>query len=202
MGDLHREKVWDPVTRLWHWVLVIAVSLGWYFGEFMSFTTIQWHFYCGYTILGLVVFRIIYGFIGPAPIRFGALLVSPREIARYLKTVTRREPSGTRGHNPLGSLSVLAMIALLLAQASSGLFLESDDYFEAAPLAGFVSDAVSDPLTWWHKLMAKVILAVVALHVAAIFFYLVWKKENLIKPMITGWKLIRPRAADQHGSAE
>lgn len=202
MADLHREKIWDPVTRLWHWTLVIAVSLGWYFGEFMSFTTIQWHFYCGYTILGLVVFRILYGFVGPAPIRLRALLFSPRAIARYLKTVSRREPSGTRGHNPLGSLSVLAMIVLLLAQASSGLFLESDDYFEAAPLARYVSDAVSDPLTWWHKLMAKVILAVVALHVTAIFFYLGWKKENLIRPMITGWKFVRPQSTDGSRRAE
>lgn len=196
MGDLHREKIWDPVTRLWHWALVIAVGLGWYFGEFMSFTTIQWHFYCGFTILGLVVFRILYGLVGPAPIRFRALLSSPADIARYAKTVMRREPSGTRGHNPLGSLSVLAMIVLLLAQASSGLFLESDDYFESAPLAQFVSNDVSDRLTWWHKRIAKAILAVVVLHVAAIFFYLVWKKENLIRPMITGWKNVRARGDD------
>lgn len=202
MAELHREKIWDPVTRLWHWALVIAVSLGWYFGEFMSFTTVQWHFYCGYTILGLVVFRIIYGFVGPAPIRFRALLSSPRDTARYAKTITLRQPSGTRGHNPLGSLSVLAMIALLLTQASTGLFLESEDYFEAAPLAHFVSDAVSDPLTWWHKLMAKVILAVVVLHVAAIFFYLIWKKENLIRPMITGWKFVKPRGTDSQGNTE
>lgn len=191
MQALRREKIWDPVTRLWHWVLAIAVGLGWYFGEFMSFTTVEWHFYCGYTVLGLVVFRLLYGFVGPAPVRYRALVPTPSGVIAYAKTVGRREPSGTPGHNPLGSLAVIAMLALLLAQAGSGLFLESDDYFESAPLARYVSDAVSDPLTWWHKLMSKVILAIVVLHVSAIFFYLLWKKENLIRPMVTGWKWVK-----------
>ena len=191
MGDLVRAKIWDPVTRVWHWALVAAVSLGWSFGEFMKFSTIQWHFYCGYTVLGLIIFRLLWGFVGPRPVRYAALLPAPRKLLAYLKEIHKREPSGSPGHNPLGSLSVIAMLVLLAAQASSGLFIESDDFFESAPLAHLVSDAVSDRLTWWHKLMAKLILAVVVLHVAAIFFYLLWKKENLIRPMITGWKWIK-----------
>ncbi len=109
----------------------------------------------------------------------------------YLKKVGNREPSGSSGHNPLGVLSVIAMILLLTAQVSSGLFIVSDDYFESAPLAYLVSDAASNRLTWWHHLLSKFILVVVGLHVAAIFYYLIWKKENLIKPMITGWKWVK-----------
>jgi cytochrome b len=89
---------------------------------------------------------------------------------------------------------VIAILLLLTAQAGSGLFLVSDDYFESAPLAHLVSEAVNNRLTWWHKLLSKFVLGIVGLHVAAIFFYLVWKKENLIMPMISGWKWVKPSA--------
>ena len=191
MSDLHRVKIWDPVTRLWHWALAIVVVLGWSFGKFMSFSTIQWHFYCGYTIIGLLIFRYLWGFAGPAPVRYRALFPTPARTFAYLKSIGDRNPSGAPGHNPLGSLSVIAMILFLTAQATSGLFIVSDDFFESGPLAHLVSDAVSNRLTWWHKLISKFILVVVGLHVAAIFYYLLWKKENLIKPMITGWKWVK-----------
>ncbi len=188
---MHRVKIWDPVTRLWHWALAIVVVMGWSFGKFMSFSTIQWHFYCGYAIIGLLVFRYLWGFTGPKPVRYRALIPTPSGTFAYLKDIGKRKPSGTPGHNPLGSLSIIVMILLLSAQAASGLFIVSDDFFESAPLAHLVSDAVSNRLTWWHKLLSKYILAIVGLHVAAILFYLLWKKENLIKPMITGWKWVR-----------
>lgn len=191
MTDLHREKIWDPVTRLWHWLFATVVVVGWSLGKFMSFSTVQWHFYCGYTILGLLIFRYLWGFVGPTPIRYRALVPKPAEAFAYLKGFTSRHPSGTPGHNPLGSLSVIAMMLLLTGQASSGLFIVSDDYFESGPLSYLVSDAVSNRLTWWHHLLSKFILVIVGLHVAAIFYYLLWKKENLIKPMITGWKWVK-----------
>ena len=191
MGQLKREKIWDPVTRLWHWVLVAAVGCGWSFGQYMSFRNVQWHFYCGYTILALIVFRLVWGMLGPAPIRLRALIPTPKNLYTYILTLGRREPSGTRGHNPLGALSVLAMLVLLGAQASIGLFIVSDDFFEYGPLSHLVSDAVSNRLTWWHKLLAKLILAVVVLHVCAIAFYLLWKRENLVTPMFSGWKSVK-----------
>ena len=165
--------------------------LGWSFGKFMSFSTIQWHFYCGYTIIGLLIFRYLWGFAGPAPVRYRALLPTPARTFAYLKEFGKRNPSGSPGHNPLGSLSIIAMILLLTAQATSGLFIVSDDFFESGPLAYLVPDSVSNRLTWWHKLLSKFILVIIGLHVAAIFYYLLWKKENLIKPMITGWKWVR-----------
>ena len=191
MPDLQRVKIWDPVTRLWHWVLVMVVVLGWSFGKFMSFSTVQWHFYCGYTVIGLLLFRYLWGFFGPAPVRYRAFVASPSEIWTYLKAMGLRHPSGTPGHNPLGALSAIAMILLLTAQATSGLFIVSEDFSESGPLAFLVSDTISDRLIWWHRLLSKLILAIVGLHVAAIFFYLFWKKENLIQPMLTGWKWVK-----------
>ena len=72
MQGLVQEKIWDPVTRLWHWVLVLSVGVGWSFGKFMSFDTVQWHFYLGYLTLGLMIFRYLWGFVGPAPVRLVA----------------------------------------------------------------------------------------------------------------------------------
>ena len=191
MAEFHRRKIWDPVVRLWHWILVIVVTTGWCFGEFMSFATIRWHFYCGYAVLGLVAFRIIWGLVGPAPAKLRTWLPSPSAISSYLRGITKREPSGTPGHNPLGALSILAMMTMLTLQAASGLFIESDDLFDEGPLAHLVSGETSDRLHSLHGILATGILAIVALHLAAILFYLVWKKENLIKPMISGWKLVR-----------
>lgn len=191
------DKVWDPVTRLWHWVLALAVGIGWSFGKFMTFDTIQWHFYIGYLILGLMLFRYLWGFIGPEPVTYRAIIPSPRSTIEYLRHIGRREPSGSRGHNPIGSLSVIAMLIVITAQAVTGLFIESDDFFEYGPLAGYVSEATVSRLTWWHHFNADVILILVVLHVVAILFYLLWKKENLIKPMINGWKWVKRDQSDR-----
>lgn len=188
---MQREKIWDPVTRLWHWVLVITLSLGWTLGKFMDFDTIAWHFYLGYGVLGLMAFRILWGVVGPSPIRLWHLLPRPSEVIRYLKTLGRREPSGTAGHNPLGSLSVLAMLLLFIAQGVTGLFAESEDFFEMAPLAQYVSSSMVTRMTWWHHTLSDYVLILVGLHVFAVLFYLVWKRENLIRPMVTGWKWVK-----------
>lgn len=157
----------------------------------MSFDTIQWHFYIGYSILGLLIFRYLWGFVGPQPIRYRALFPGIKETFRYLKSIRQRKPSGTPGHNPVGSLSVIAMVLILTAQATSGLFVESDDFFEYGPMVEYVSEATVYQMTWWHRFIADIILILVITHVAAILFYLLWKKENLIKPMINGWKWVK-----------
>jgi cytochrome b len=191
LQGLTQEKIWDPVTRMWHWILVLSVGVGWSFGKFMSFETIHWHFYLGYLTLGLMVFRYLWGFIGPAPIRYRALLPTPGKLLIYLRHVGQRKPSGTAGHNPLGSLSVILMLLAITAQALTGLFIESDDFFESGPLAGYVTEAMVSRLTWWHHLNADFILILVVLHVSAILFNLIWKRENLITAMITGWKWVK-----------
>ncbi len=194
--QLKREKIWDPVTRLWHWALVLVITVGWSFGKFMSFETVRWHFYLGYAVLALLVFRYLWGFLGPSPIRYRALFPRPRAVLDYLRDLGRREPSGAPGHSPLGALSVIAMLLTITAQAVTGLFIESEDFFEYGPLAGYVSEAFVSRMTWWHHLIADVVLALIVLHVTAILFYLIWKRENLIRPMLTGWKLIKSDRAE------
>ena len=180
------------MIRLWHWIFVAVIATGWGLGKFMAFETIRWHFYLGYCVLGLLLIRILWGFVGPPPVRWRALVPRPRALAAYLRTLGRRQPSGTPGHNPLGSLSVIAMLVAITTQAVTGLFIESEDFFEYGPLAGYVSESVVSRMTWIHKQTADIVLVLVILHVAAIIFYLLWKRENLIKPMLTGWKSIRP----------
>lgn len=189
--ELQREKVWDPVIRIWHWVLALAVVVSWSFGKFMSFDTVEWHFYIGYLILGLLALRVLWGLFGPVPARFSTFLPTPSRIVQYLKTIPRREPSGVRGHNPLGSLAVIAMLLSLTIEGITGLFSDADDFFEEGPLYGKVSDDTADFMNGWHHFFADVILILVVLHVTVIMFYLVWKRENLIKPMISGWKWVK-----------
>jgi cytochrome b len=197
LKDLHREKIWDPVTRLWHWVLALAVVLNWSFGTFMSFDNIEWHFWIGYSILGLMAFRIVYGFVGPKPIRFTSLFPLPAAMFRYIASMFRREPSGSPGHNPLGAIAVVLMILVITAQAVTGLFIESDDFFEYGPLNDTVSSKTVKKLIAWHHFFADIILILVILHIAAVLYYLIWKRENLIKPMINGWKWVRRNKAEE-----
>jgi len=186
-----KQKVWDPLIRVWHWLLVISVVSGWLLGEFRTFSIMQWHMYAGYTTGVLLIVRIVWGLIGPEPVRFSALMVSPTKLRAYLSRVLLPEPSGVLGHNPLGALSVIAMLVLLIAQVSTGLFAEDDGLFFEGPLSSMVSDAWVLKLTSIHHIISGALLAVVILHVSAILFYLLWKKENLVSAMITGWKTVK-----------
>lgn len=192
-GALQREKVWDPLLRLWHWVFAAAVVGNWLLGRFMTFDTVRWHFYGGFFVLGLLALRLVWGLVGPAPARFASFLPTPTGVWRQLRSFFRREPSGTPGHNPLGALSVYAMLLVVLGQAASGLFIESDDFFEAAPLHAAVPRAFARFMSAWHHTLPLLILLLVVLHVVVIFFYLLWKRENLIRPMVDGWKWVRRR---------
>ncbi len=185
------QKIWDPVTRLWHWVFAFSVIANWSMGEFMSFDTVEWHFIMGYFILGLIVLRIVWGIIGPSPIRITTLVASSFGVKAYLKRMMSRQPSGTRGHNPLGSLSIIAMLLVFGAQGMTGLCIETEDFFEEGPLYEYVSEETAEELSRWHHRLSKVGLALVLLHILAVLFYLLWKRENLIKPMFTGWKWVK-----------
>src|SRR5699024_4321183 len=105
---MRREKIWDPVSRLWHWVFALAIVCNWLLGRFMTFDTVRWHFYMGIFILALLAFRLLWGLFGPQPVRFTSFWPTPSRVWRYLRTFFKREPSGTPGHNPLGALSVYA----------------------------------------------------------------------------------------------
>ena len=162
----------------------------------MSFENIQWHFYLGYCTGALILFRIFWGLVGPKPVRLSGLLPQPREVVSYIKTMPQRSPSGHSGHNPVGSLSVIAILVIVAVQVTTGLFVESDDFFESAPLSEYVSEATISTMTGLHHWISRFVLGIVAVHVAAVLFYLIWKKENLIKPMFTGVKWVKPKQED------
>jgi cytochrome b len=179
-------KVWDLPTRLFHWLLVALVVVAFVTGK-SGGNAMLYHEWCGSSILALLLFRLVWGFIGSAPSRFGTFLSGPAEVFRYAATLPWRDGPRHLSHNPLGGWSVAAMLFALLAQAGTGLF-SNDDIATEGPLYGWVSKSVSDRLTAFHLLNQEVIVVLVAVHVAAVLFHLVYKRENLITPMITGMK--------------
>ena len=181
-----RATVWDLPVRVFHWALVLLVisqvataSIG---GNAMQF-----HAFGGYAILALVLFRILWGFLGGTHARFRDFVRGPVAGIRYAKSILKGPHVAHSGHNPLGGWSVLAMLGSLLVQATTGLFA-NDDVMMEGPLAKHVSDRASEIATAIHDVNAAVLLALVATHIAAVLFYLLAKKENLIAPMITGRK--------------
>lgn len=183
-------KLWDVGTRLFHWSLVICVCSAWFLGKFGP-NIMTLHFYFGYAVIALLVFRIVWGLFGPAPARFSHFLFGPAATLRYAKTLKNPTPSYWPGHNPIGALSVFAMLAALIVQVSTGLFADPDDYINVGPLADMVSSEANRSATKLHHQMALLIAVFVVLHVAAIAFYKRFKGENLVTPMLTGWKLVR-----------
>ncbi len=187
--DKHgRSTVWDLPTRLFHWLLVILVALAWYMAEFSSsIDNREWHARAGYGVLVLVLFRIAWGFVGGRHARFSDFVRGPGTIVRYLRGGNENAASPARGHNPLGALSVIALIGLLAFQTITGLF-GNDDILYEAPLFHLVGKETSDVMVSLHHLGWNVLQVLILLHIAAVFFYLAVKKTNLILPMITGRK--------------
>lgn len=180
-------RVWDAPTRLFHWALVICV-VGLGVTSQLGGSAMVWHFRFGYGVLTLLLFRFVWGLLGGYWSRFATFLVGPSAIWRYLRGQGR--PQDSVGHNPLGSLSVVAMLLFLGLQVTTGL-MSDDEISNAGPLTRFVSSAWVSNATFYHKNIGKfILLGLVVLHLGAIAFYYFRKRENLVKPMITGDKVI------------
>jgi cytochrome b len=180
-------RVWDAPTRLFHWALVVCV-MGLVTTAQIGGTAMEWHFRLGYSVLALLLFRLIWGFSGGHWSRFKSFLYSPRQVLMYLQGRSKSEHSV--GHNPMGALSIFALLGLLALQVGSGL-MSDDEIAAAGPLVKWVSSAWVGNATFYHKEIGKlVLLALVSLHVLAIVFYFVRKHENLVRPMIRGDKLL------------
>lgn len=181
-----KVRIWDLPTRLFHWALTVSIA-GAVGSQYLGEPSMVWHFRFGYATLTLVLFRLIWGVLGTHHARFVNFVRGPMAIVAYL---TRRTPShdGHPGHNPLGALSVLAMLGAVWLQALTGLFA-NDDIAEQGPLARFIDKALSDQISSFHSHIGiKLIYLLVALHVAAILYYLVRKRVNLVHPMVSGDK--------------
>lgn len=184
-------RVWDLPTRLFHWLLALLVAASLATGKLDSLLgadTLEWHRRFGLAILALLLFRLAWGFAGGTHARFASFLRGPRAVVAYAKSLGHRGAAEPAGHNPLGGWSVAAMLAALATQAATGLFLVQEDYFFEGPLAKLVSRAASDRLNALHEANFWVIVALVALHLAAIAFYAVVKRQALVGAMLTGDK--------------
>jgi len=179
-------KIWDLPTRLFHWsLLALVIACWWTSGEDGN---IDQHMRFGLAALALLLFRLVWGVLGSTTARFASFVASPRAVFGYFAGM-RSEASPHLGHNPAGGWMVLALLAMLLAITLSGMFA-NDDIMSEGPLAHYVSEGMSDLATEWHEGGFYTLLALVALHVAAIAFYLLVKKDNLVRPMLTGVRLL------------
>ncbi|MBU2135842.1 MAG: cytochrome b/b6 domain-containing protein [Alphaproteobacteria bacterium] len=179
-GHAERVRVWDLPTRLVHWALAVLVVVAWLTGgEQMNI-----HRYAGYGILGLVVFRLYWGVAGGSTARFSQFVKGPGAVLAYVRGW--RGAPASFGHNPLGALSVLLLVLLLISQLGLGLFAVDVDGLESGPLARFVDFETGRKAADLHELNFRLLQAAVALHLVAIAAYAVFKRRNLVKPMVTG----------------
>src|SRR5688572_1496479 len=174
-----RVKVWDLPTRLVHWLIVVLVGVSWWTAETGR---LEWHRWSGYALAGVLAFRIFWGFFGSSTARFRAFVRGPGAVVAYLRGTVAPQP----GHNPLGALSVVALLLLLVAQIGLGLFAIDVDGIESGPLSHLVSFEGGRAAADWHDGVFEVLQWLVALHVVAVFFYLFVKKQNLIGAMLSG----------------
>lgn len=179
------HAVWDWPVRGFHWLLVALLGAAWATAE-AGIDYMHWHMRCGYAVLTLLLFRLLWGVVGSGSARFGGFVRGPRAVWAYARAWFSRHPQHYLGHNPLGGWMVLALLALVAVQAGSGLFA-NDDIVNEGPLARLVSGDVSGLLTAIHKFNFNLLLGAVGLHVAAVLLYL-WRGDNLLKAMFTGRK--------------
>ncbi len=189
-ASTHRIRLWDLPTRLFHWLLVILIVAAIATGK-IGGNAMVWHGRIGLAILGLLAFRLAWGLVGSTYARFSSFLPTPSSITAYLRGQWRG-----LGHNPLGALSVLGLLAMIAVQLGTGL-VSNDDIAFRGPLFSLVNKDFSDTLTSLHRQAINGLIALIVLHLCAIAFYAHVKKDNLIKPMITGWKEIEPGQASR-----
>ncbi len=190
-GEGARVRIWDLPTRLFHWLIVILFAFSWWTAENDQ---LDWHMLSGYAILGLILFRIYWGFVGSTTARFGTFLKGPKTFLIYAVTLFSGSGKGSvghdpmRGHNPMGGWSVLVMLILLLTQTVLGLFAIDVDGVNSGPLDHYVSFEAGRQIAGLHALVFDLLLVLIGLHLAAILFYVVYRRDNLLGAMIGGRK--------------
>ena len=175
--------VWDLPLRATHWALAVTVAGAWV-THYAGTRWFAWHRSFGYATLVLVAFRIIWGFAGTRHSRFASFVRGPGPVLAYLRS---RPLGATPGHNPLGALSVIAMLASLFLQAATGLFA-NDEIVSAGPFYGWIAPATSNRVTGLHEANSNLLLVLLALHVLAIAWYERVAGRSLLRAMITGHK--------------
>jgi cytochrome b len=190
MRALRGVRVWDLPTRMFHWLLVGLFLFSWWSAKSHH---MDWHLLSGSTLVGLLVFRLIWGFIGGSTARFRSFLCAPGAVLGYLRGTLKDRP----GHNPLGGYSVLALLALLASQVGTGLLATDTDGLESGPLSYLINFDHSRVAAKVHALSFNVLLVLVGFHVAAILYYLLVRRRDLVTPMITGSDDAHTNRADE-----
>ena len=180
-----KVAVWDLPVRLFHWALVVLIAFSWWSAENDE---LELHMYSGYAILTAVMFRVLWGIFGSSTARFSNFIRGPREIIAHIRN---SQAWRNIGHSPIGALSVLAMLVVLKLQVATGLINADDDGLVEAPLAPLVSSETAEFVHDAHEILFNVLLALIALHVAAVVYYH-FKGRNLVGPMVTGRAAVDP----------
>lgn len=178
---VEEHPLWDIPTRLFHWLLALAIPLAWWTAEEGHY---RWHEWLGYAVLVLLVFRVVWGFVGSPASRFRDFLKGPRAVLAYVKG-RLGQPDVPVGHNPLGGWSVVALLCLLLLQSVSGLF-NSDDILFDGPLHHLASGEWQDRFGVLHEVVFNVLLGFIGLHILAVLYHQWLKGERLIQAMLRG----------------
>ena len=195
-SPLQLVRVWDLPVRLFHWIVVLLLAAAYITWRL---NWMDWHVWIGETVLTAVLFRILWGCVGSDTARFSQFVASPRAALRHLAHSLRREPDCQVGHNAAGSWMVLVLLALLLAETLTGLYV-NNDVADEGPFTEIAPAAVSNAITALHTYLWDALLTAAAVHVLAIALYALAKGHNLLAPMISGRKLlpadvIAPRTA-------
>lgn len=188
-------EVWDLPLRLFHWLLVLAIIAAYVTSE-LGGNAAEWHGRIGAFILGLLIFRVLWGFMGSTHSRFSDFIPTPKALRAYFKGEWRGA-----GHSPLGALAVYALLLVVTVQVGTGLFITDDISFEG-PLYKTVESSTSESLAGLHARNFNLLLGLVALHLVAIIGYAVFKRTNLVKPMLTGKKHLDAAPATPRAPAQ
>jgi cytochrome b len=176
-----KVRIWDLPVRLFHWAIVLLVPALWATHEWEMMDT---HILLGEIMLGLVLWRLLWGISGSSTARFAAFVKGPGAVLRYLTGKSGR----SLGHNPIGGWSVVALLLLLAVQVGLGLFAIDEDAFYGGPLSHLVSYETARTLAHRHETIFWILVALIALHVLAVLYYLIVKRDDLVTPMVTGRK--------------
>ncbi|MGE0025401.1 MAG: cytochrome b/b6 domain-containing protein [Hyphomicrobium sp.] len=196
--DARRVHAWDLPTRLFHWTLLALIVAAWAsyeFAEDIGDETLIWHRANGLAILTLIVWRLLWGKWGPPTARFAEFVRGPATVLGYARKVLAGAAPRYLGHNPVGALMVVALLAIVATQATLGLFATDDNDLVGGPLYRLVDEAQNRLATRWHdRLFHLALLPLAILHIAVNTLYTLVKREPLIQAMITGKKPAEPYA--------
>jgi cytochrome b len=189
-----RQRVWDIPTRVMHWLLVVFLGACWWTG---THNQLDYHTYSGYAVLWIALMRLYWGFFGSSTARFSHFIRGPIPIFNYARTLHRRDSAHSYGHNPVGAVSVVLMIGMVLIVAGLGLFAVDVDGLYSGPLSSYVTFKGGRHIAHLHYHWFEYLLWVIGLHLAAIAFYYGYKRQNLVAPMVSGARTVSHAAEDE-----